>query len=155
MKKLFFVIVATMAAYVSNAQVDTTSAAGDQSQYKTDERADFSDKEVIPVSELPALVQEQLKSPDFAGWTVVNAYKKEKSGKLWYAVEMKNANETKWLNSMHRAMLLKKRRRSSSSEFCFHKMPPLVEAFLFKSGWKYDRFIANMTAYKVKQNVLS
>jgi hypothetical protein len=97
MKKLFFIIVATMAAYVSNAQVDTTSAAGDQSQYKTDERADFSDKEVIPVSELPALVQEQLKSPDYAGWTVVNAYKKEKSGKLWYAVEMKNANETKWV----------------------------------------------------------
>jgi hypothetical protein len=96
MKKLFFALVATTAAFVANAQVDTTSAAGDQTQYKTEERADYSEKEVIPVSELPALVQEQLKSPDFAGWTVVNAYKKEKDGKLWYAVEMKNATETKW-----------------------------------------------------------
>lgn len=111
MKKLVFVIVATMAAYVSYAQVDTTSAAGDQSQYKTEDRADFSEKEVIPVSELPALVQEQLKSPDYAGWTVVNAYKKEKSGKLFYAVELKNATETKWAKFDAQGNLVKEKEK--------------------------------------------
>jgi hypothetical protein len=97
MKKLMFALIATTAAFVANAQVDTTSAAGDQTQYKTEDASSFTEKEVIPVTDLPALVQEQLKSPDYAGWTVVNAYKKEKSGKLGYAVELKSGAETKWI----------------------------------------------------------
>ena len=87
-----------MAAFVANAQVDTTNANTDpsNSQYQTpDASSDYTEKEAVAMSELPELVKETLTSPDFAGWTAGNAYRKEKDGKTFYAVEMTKGTEKK------------------------------------------------------------
>lgn len=78
-------------AVAANAQTDTTSAAGSSAQYQTEQQ----DKEVIPASELPSIVQEQLSGSDFSGWTVGNAYRKEKDGQTFYKVELSKDGETK------------------------------------------------------------
>lgn len=49
----------------------------------------------IASSELPASIQTALQGQDYTGWTVGNAYKKDKDGKTFYAVEMKKGEETK------------------------------------------------------------
>lgn len=56
---------------------------------------DDMDREEISVAELPAAVSSQLESTDYAGWTVEEAYKKEKDGETFYAVKLKQGNETK------------------------------------------------------------
>lgn len=95
MKKLIFLVLVATAAVTANAQVDTTNAASQSSQYSTQDRTEYTDKESISATDLPELVKESLKSPDYAGWNTSNIWKKEKDGKTFYAVELKNATETK------------------------------------------------------------
>ncbi len=92
MKKLMFVLVVMMAAFAANAQSDSTQL---KKADGTEQSVGYTDKDVVSASELPATVQDKLKAPEFAGWNLTNAYKKERDGKTWYAVELRNANETK------------------------------------------------------------
>lgn len=77
-------------AVAANAQ-DSTATQGAGSTMEKE----YSDKESIAVTELPSIIQDQLKSQDYSSWTVSNAYRKEKEGKTVYAVEMTSGSETK------------------------------------------------------------
>jgi uncharacterized membrane protein YkoI len=74
------------------AQDATTTTPVPQDQYRTQ---DDQDKEVIATSELPAKVREQIQGQDYSGWTVSQAYRKQKDGKTVYAVELVNGAEKK------------------------------------------------------------
>ena len=77
-----------------NQDTTKTAAENQQDQYRSDDGEDRDRKEIM-VADLPALVQEQLKSQDYAGWLVSGAYKKEKDGQTIYVTELKNGSETK------------------------------------------------------------
>jgi hypothetical protein len=61
----------------------------------TETQQDQDMGQAIASSELPAPVQTALQGQDYTGWTVGNAYKKEKDGKTFYAIEMTKGSETK------------------------------------------------------------
>jgi hypothetical protein len=95
MKKLMFAFCLLFgAAAVVNAQDTTATQDRSQTQYSQD-RDDDKDREAISVTDLPSAVRDQLQGQDYAGWTVNNAYRKEKDGQTMYMVEMKSGNETK------------------------------------------------------------
>jgi hypothetical protein len=97
MKKLLFGLALMLASAVAvNAQDSTAvenQGAGSTQTESTDDQ--YGDKEMIAVNELPAMITSQLQGQDYSGWTVSNAYKKEKEGKTFYAVELKNGEEKK------------------------------------------------------------
>ncbi|HYF67630.1 MAG TPA: hypothetical protein VD884_05820 [Ohtaekwangia sp.] len=97
MKKLLFALCFMFGAAVAVQAQDTTST-----QYQNDamtqdqsEDRDKGDKQSIAISELPATVTSSLETSDYSGWQINNAYKKEKGGETFYAVELKQGNETK------------------------------------------------------------
>lgn len=123
MKKLIiassFLVASAMTA---SAQVDTSSTATNRdresAQYSQDKTYDdkdnkYQDKERIATTELPALIQEQLRSSDFTSWTVEEAYRKEKEGKTMYAVELSNGSETKWVKFDAQGNKLKEKDKDS------------------------------------------
>jgi hypothetical protein len=91
MKKLLFVFSMIIASAVAANAQDSTATQGAGSTMEKE----YSDKESIAVTELPSIIQDQLKSQDYSSWTVSNAYRKEKEGKTVYAVEMTSGSETK------------------------------------------------------------
>lgn len=82
---------------------ETSTQDQPSSQYKSqdDSKRDmkkgdkYDEKEAISTTELPSSVLEQLGSQDYSGWTVNNAYRKEKDGQTFYAVELSQGGETK------------------------------------------------------------
>ncbi len=97
MKKLMFAFCLMLGGAVAVNAQDTTSTStqGTESQSQYQDTDKYDQKDVVPTSELPQKVQEQLQSQDYTGWTVSNAYRKEKEGKTMYAVEMRNGSEKK------------------------------------------------------------
>ena len=117
MKKLLFAFCLMFGAAVAvNAQEtqDTTSTQSDQynqqsedatsedatqdqdqDQDKMHQEDKDKDMQEISSSELPAAVQASLQGQDYSGWTTGQAYKKEKDGQTFYAVELTRGNETK------------------------------------------------------------
>lgn len=94
MKKLLFAICFLFgAAAVVNAQ-DTTAQDRSQTQQYRDQEDD-KDRQAISVADLPSSIRDQLQGQDYTGWTVSNAYRKEKDGQTMYMVELKSGNETK------------------------------------------------------------
>jgi uncharacterized membrane protein YkoI len=89
MKKLLIALIMCTATVAVLAQDPSSSATPAQEQSTSDEL------QPIATSDLPAAITASLESPDYSGWTVSNAYKKEKDGKTIYKVEMKNGDETK------------------------------------------------------------
>ena len=87
MKKLLLSFILCSAALFAFAQ-DATTPAPAQDQQNTE-------MQPVAASELPAAITTALQSQDYSGWTVGNAYKKEKDGKMIYKVELKNGAETK------------------------------------------------------------
>ena len=94
MKKLLIVLgfVAGSAVAVNAQDSTSVNQAAGSTTVQTDAQ---DDKQQIAVAELPAIVQDQLKSADYSAWTVGNAYKKEKEGQTFYAVELTSGSETK------------------------------------------------------------
>jgi uncharacterized protein with beta-barrel porin domain len=89
MKKLLFalfMVAATVTAFAQDAS-SSTQPAQDQNA--------SSEMQSIAATDLPAAVTASLQSQDYSGWTVSNAYKKEKDGKTIYKVELKNGEEMK------------------------------------------------------------
>jgi hypothetical protein len=96
MKKLMFAICFLFAAAVAVNAQDTTAITPSQPQAQDQSQDMNKDQgEAVASSELPAPIQQSLQGQDYSGWTVGNAYKKEKDGKTVYAVELSNGSETK------------------------------------------------------------
>lgn len=94
MKKVLFAICFLFgAAAAVNAQDTTSQDKSQTQQYRNQD--DDKDRQAISVAELPSSVRDQLQGQDYTGWTVANAFKKEKDGQTLYIVELKNGNETK------------------------------------------------------------
>ena len=87
MKKLLLSLIMCSAALFAFAQ-DAATPAPAQDQKSTE-------MQPVAASELPAAVTAALQGQDYTGWTVANAFKKEKDGKTIYKVELKNGAETK------------------------------------------------------------
>lgn len=101
MKKLLFaflfVFTAAIAALAqdSAATSEPTPATPPSSEYQNADQDQDKDKQPIAASELPAAITAALEGQDYSGWTVANAFKKEKDGQMMYIVELKNGSETK------------------------------------------------------------
>ena len=89
MKKLLFALVMCTAAFAALAQDPAPAATPAPAQDQT------ASEQPIAASDLPAAVTASLQGQDYTGWTVSNAVKKEKDGKTYYKVELKNGAETK------------------------------------------------------------
>ena len=92
MKKLLFAFALMIACSVAVLAQDTASTAA---QTPAPTEAPDQDMQPIASSELPASIQTSLQGQDYSGWTVANAFKKEKDGKTMYSVELKKGTETK------------------------------------------------------------
>ena len=97
MKKLAIACMLSLGSVaLLHAQDTTPSDRYQTAQTPTQEpKSDYSDKDVISSTELPAPIQEKLKGQDYSGWMISKAFKKEKDGKTMYAVELKNGSDTK------------------------------------------------------------
>lgn|SRR5690606_13026943 len=96
MKKLLFALCFMLGAAVAVQAQDTTSTQYQNDAMTQDQsQDDAADKQSIAISELPATVTSSLQTSDYSGWQINNAYKKEKDGETFYAVELKQGNETK------------------------------------------------------------
>ena len=89
MKKLLFALIMCTATVAAFAQDPATP------QPSAQEQSTSSEMQPIATSDLPPAITASLESQDYSGWTVSNAFKKEKDGKTIYKVEMKNGEETK------------------------------------------------------------
>jgi phosphate-selective porin len=89
MKKLLFALIMCAATVVALAQDPASTATPQPAQTPSTEM------QPIAASDLPAAVTASLQGQDYSGWTVSNAFKKEKDGKTIYKVELKNGAETK------------------------------------------------------------
>ena len=100
-----------------NAQDSTATDQGaGSSVYSTEDKDKYSEKEAIAVTELPSIIQDQLKSQDYSSWTVSNAYRKEKEGKTVCAVEMTSGSETKWVKFDAQGNILKEKEKDHSKK---------------------------------------
>jgi hypothetical protein len=87
MKKLLFALImctATLAAFAQDPAATPKPAAAGQDEMQP-----------VAASDLPPAITASLQGQDYTGWTVANAFKKEKDGKTIYKVELKNGAETK------------------------------------------------------------
>jgi hypothetical protein len=92
MKKLLFALVMCSASIAALAQDASTPAA---QQPAAQGQNTSTEMQPIATSDLPAAITASLQGQDYSGWTVSNAFKKEKDGKTIYKVELKNGAETK------------------------------------------------------------
>ncbi len=90
MKKLLLALIMCTAAFAALAQDPAPAATPAPAQ---DQPA--TDMQPIATSDLPAAITASLEGQDYTGWTVSNAYKKEKDGKTIYKVELSNGSATK------------------------------------------------------------
>ncbi len=103
MKKLLFAFTLMLATTAFVFAQDTTSTQRSRDRQKTDRSSDqqssaewnMTDKDVIAASELPQNIRQQLEGSDYSGWTVQNAYRKQKNNQTFYAVELSNGSQTK------------------------------------------------------------
>jgi hypothetical protein len=90
MKKLLLALIMCTAAFAALAQDPAPAATPAPAQDQPS-----TDMQPIATSDLPAAITASLQSQDYSGWTVSNAYKKEKDGKTIYKVELNNGTSTK------------------------------------------------------------
>jgi len=91
--KLLFTFLFACAGAVATLAQDTTSVATPippSKEYQKDQ-----EKQQIAISELPEAIRASLTREDYIGWTVGNAFKKEKRGKIVYSVELTKGSETR------------------------------------------------------------
>ena len=103
MKKLLFAIafmtagsVAVLAQEAQPQEPQTPPSSEIQPAPAPEDQSQDQDKgQAIATSELPANIQASLQGQDYTGWTVANAFKKEKDGKTFYMVELTKDSEKK------------------------------------------------------------
>ena len=104
-KLLFTFLFACAGAVVTLAQ-DATSSKNQKDK----------DKQQITVSELPEIIRASLTREDYIGWTVGNAFKKEKGGKIVYFVELSKGSETKHVKFDAEGNYLNEKDKDKSSQ---------------------------------------
>jgi hypothetical protein len=92
MKKLMLAFCLMIAATATMYAQDTTATDRTETQYQDQ---DYTDKDVIASSELPATIREQLQSQDYRGYTIDKAWRKTKDGETMYAVLLRSGNDKK------------------------------------------------------------
>jgi hypothetical protein len=111
MKKLLFAIAFMTAGSVAvlaqeaqpqpqTAEPQTEQPQTPPSEAQTAPSSDYQSQDqdkgqAIATSELPANIQAALQGQDYSGWTVANAYKKDKDGKTFYMVDLTKDSEKK------------------------------------------------------------
>jgi hypothetical protein len=98
MKKVMFGFCILLGSAVATYAQDTTSTGSDQyrtTQQDPQDKDGYTQKEAIAVADLPQRVRDQVQGQDYSGWTVGKAYRKEKEGKTFYAVELTQGSEKK------------------------------------------------------------
>jgi hypothetical protein len=90
MKKLLIALVMCSASLAAFAQDPSSTATPAPAQDQTS-----NEMQPVAASDLPAAITASLEGQDYSGWTVSNAYKKEKDGKTVYKVELMKGGETK------------------------------------------------------------
>ena len=97
MKKVLFGFCLLLGSAVATYAQDTTATGSDN--YRTapayQDKDQYSDKEVIAVSDLPQNIRDQVQGQDYTGWTVNKAFRKMKDGKTFYGVELTQGNQKK------------------------------------------------------------
>ena len=88
MKKLLFALIMCTASVAAFAQDPASTATPQDDKTKTE-------MQPVATADLPAPVTAALQGNDYSGWTVSNAFKKEKDGKTIYKVELTKGSETK------------------------------------------------------------
>jgi len=110
MKKLALACILSLGSVAYLQAQDSTATQSDRYQTPAQEpKSDYSAKDAISATELPAPIQEKLKGTEFSGWMVSKAYKKDKDGKAMYAVELKNGSETKKVKFDEQGNILKEK----------------------------------------------
>lgn len=94
MKKLMFGLFVLLGSAAGVYAQDTTSTRSTQDAYRQSQEK-YDEKEAIAVSELPQKVQASIQGKDYTGWNVSKAYRKEKDGKTFYAVELMKGSDKK------------------------------------------------------------
>jgi hypothetical protein len=92
-KLLLFTFLFACAGAVTTFAQDSASVATPTPPSK--ELQKDKNKQQIAISELPEPIRGSLTREDYIGWTVGNAFKKEKGGKIVYSVELNKGSETK------------------------------------------------------------
>jgi hypothetical protein len=102
MKKLLAAFCLVCGAAVAVNAQETTDNTTDQARNEVrnqnpsdQDRDDYTDKERISATDLPAGISQQLQGQDYSGWSMGEVYRKEKDGQTFYVVEMTQGNETK------------------------------------------------------------
>ena len=90
MKNLLIALFVCTASVAAFAQDPSSSATPAPTQDQN-----TNDMQPVAASDLPAAITASLEGQDYSGWTVGNAYKKEKDGKTIYKVELTKGGETK------------------------------------------------------------
>lgn len=85
-----FACVGTVATIAQDASSVATPAPS--TDYQKDK-----DKQQIAIGDLPEAIRASLTREDYIGWTVGNAFKKEKGGKIVYFVELNKGTEKREL----------------------------------------------------------
>jgi hypothetical protein len=109
MKKLLFAIAFTTAGSIAVLAQEAQPQEPQQTPPSTeiqatpapapeDQSQDQDKGQAIATSELPANIQASLQGSDYSGWTVANAFKKEKEGKTVYSVELTKDQERKTIH---------------------------------------------------------
>jgi hypothetical protein len=92
MKKLLFTFLLACTSAVGSLAQDTTSVATPNPP--ANDQND-KDKQQIAISELPEAIRALLTREDYIGWTVTNAFRKKKGGRIIYFVEVNRGIETR------------------------------------------------------------
>jgi hypothetical protein len=107
MKKVLFAIAfmtaGSVAVLAQEAQPQEPQTQTPPTEVQAPPSSDFQSQDqdkgqAIAPSELPANIQASLQGADYSGWTVANAFKKEKDGKTFYSVELTKDQEKKTIN---------------------------------------------------------
>jgi len=98
MKKVILACVLSLGTVAVLQAQDSTATQSDRiaPPAQTEQQpAQAKDGKEVAAADLPAPIQDKLKSADYTGWTVDKAKTKIKDGKTCYAVELKNGSDKK------------------------------------------------------------
>ena len=124
MKKLLFAFSIMLATASFVYAQDTTSTQRSKDRQRTDRSSDqqpssewnMTDKDMISAAELPQNIRQQLQGTDYSGWSIQNAYRKQKNNQTFYAVELSNGNETKKVKFDAQGNVVKEKKKRDKNQ---------------------------------------
>jgi hypothetical protein len=95
MKTTLIVFTLLVSVYTGKAQHVARILAENREPIESTTDVVFTEQDVIQSNALPIAVKERLKSSDFRTLAVTKSYRKVKSGKVFYALDVSNGIERK------------------------------------------------------------